>query len=166
MWKKQEDAEGAQPRSMSSQQRDASRLLGDALNQSPSIDDDFEKRNLAVASDETLTEVSNQPLTSPTMNSYTEAVKEFTTNATTFIEHLPLFAKARAAYEEAMRSSTEIRKVLDSGDENLRKLMTQLEQQVNFREPKSATDKKPPELAKVEKTKATEEGGGRVFKWP
>ena len=166
MWKKQEDAEGAQPHSMSSQQRDASRLLGDALNQPPSIDDDFEKRNLAVASDETLTEVSNQSLTSPTMNTYTEAVKEFTTNATAFIEHLPLFAKARAAYEEAMRSSTEMRKVLDTGDENLRQLMTQLEQQVNLREPKSALDTKPPEPVKVEKTKATDEGGGRVFKWP
>jgi anti-sigma-K factor RskA len=100
------------------------------------------------------------------MNTYTEAVKEFTTNATAFIEHLPLLTKARAAYEVAIRTSTEMRKILDTSDENLRTLMTQLEQQVNLREVKSATDKKPPEAAKVESIKETNEGGGRAFRWP
>ena len=97
---------------------------------------------------------------------YTEAVKEFTTNATAFIEHLPLLAKARAAYEEAMRVSTEMRKTLDTKDENLRTLMTDLEQQINLRELKSATEKKPPEPAKVERMKGSDEAGGRAFRWP
>ena len=65
-----------------------------------------------------------------------------------------------------MRASTEMRKVLDTSDENLRTLMTQLEQQVNLRELKSAKDKKPPEPAKVERMKTTDEGGGRALKWP
>jgi hypothetical protein len=162
MWKKQDDANAAP----STQERDAARLLGDALSESPSINDEFQKRNFAVSSQEVPIEDSNQPLTSQPMNTYTEAVKEFTTNATAFIEHLPLLAKARAAYEEAMRVSTETRKALDTSDENLRTLMTQLEQQVNLRELKSPTEKKPPEPAKVERMKGTDEGGGRAFKWP
>jgi hypothetical protein len=159
MWKKPDDAEGAQSQSPSEQQRDATRLLEEALSPSLSINDDFQKRNSAVPSEKVLAENPNQPLTSPTMNTYTDAVKAF-------IEHLPLLTKARAAYEEAMRASTEMRKVLDVSDQNLRTLMTQLEQQVNLRELKSATDKKPPEPAKVEKFKGIGEDGGRAFKWP
>ncbi|HET8825122.1 MAG TPA: hypothetical protein VFM77_08335 [Terriglobales bacterium] len=165
MWKKQDEDEAA-PSDPTSEQRDATRLLGDALNQPPSSNDDDQKRNLAVASDEVLSKDSNQPLTSPTMNTYTEAVKEFTTNASLFIEHLPLLSKARAAYEEAMRTSTEMRKALDTSDENLRTLMSQLEQQFKRSEFKSATDRKPPEPAKVERMKAADEGGGRAFRWP
>ena len=165
MWKKQDDADSAQPHSMSRQQSDAARLLGDVLSQSPPVNDDFEKRNLPVASEPGL-EVSNQPLTSPTMNTYTEAVKEFTTNATAFIEHLSLLTKARAAYEEAMRASTEMRRALDAGDENLRTLMTQLEQRINFQELQSAPDKKAPGPTKVERMKGIDEGGSRASRWP
>ena len=162
MWKKQDDAEAGQPDS-TSEQRDAARLLEDALSQSSLINGDHQKTNLAVASDEVH---SSQPLTSPTMNTYTDAVKEFTANATAFIEHLPLLAKARSAYERAMQASTEMRKALDTSDENLRTLMAQLEQQGNLRELKSAADKKRPEPAKVEQMKATDEGGSRAFRWP
>ena len=59
-----------------------------------------------------------------------------------------------------------MRKVLDASDENLRTLMTQLEQRVNLQELKFATDKKSPEPAKLERMKATDEGGGRTFRWP
>ena len=62
------------------------------------------------------------------MTSYREAVAEFTRNANKLIEHVPLFAKARNAYEQAMRSSAEVRDILESGDETLRILMTDLEQ--------------------------------------
>ena len=166
MWKRQDDAEGVQLQPASEQQRDATRLLEDALSPSLSINGDLQKKSFAVPAEKILAENSNQPLTSPTMNTYTEAVKEFTANATAFIEHLPLLAKARAAYEGAMRASTEMRKVLDTSDENLRTLMTQLEQQVNLRDLKSATDKKPPEPAKVERMKTTDEPAGRTLKWP
>jgi len=162
MWKKPDDGEGAQSQSAS----DATRLLEEALTPSLSINDDLQKRNSPVSSEKVVAEGSDQPMTSPTMNTYTEAVKEFTANATAFIEHLPLLTKARAAYEEAMRASTEMRKVLDASDENLRTLMTQLEQQVNPREPKPAIDKKPPEPTKIERMKTTDEAGGRAFRWP
>jgi len=162
MWKKPDDGEGAQSQSAS----DATRLLEEALTPSLSTNDDLQKRNSPVSSEKVLAEGSNQPMTSPTMNTYTEAVKEFTANATAFIEHLPLLTKARAAYEEAMRASTEMRKVLDASDENLRTLMTQLEQQVNPRELKPAIDKKPPEPTKIERMKTTDEAGGRAFRWP
>jgi hypothetical protein len=162
MWKKPDDGEGAQSQSAS----DATRLLEEALTPSLSINDDLQKRNSPVSSEKVVAEGSDQPMTSPTMNTYTEAVKEFTANATAFIEHLPLLTKARAAYEEAMRASTEMRKVLDASDENLRTLMTQLEQQVNPRELKPAIDKKPPEPTKIERLKTTDEAGGRAFRWP
>ncbi|HTM38418.1 MAG TPA: hypothetical protein VL156_16825 [Terriglobales bacterium] len=162
MWKKPDDGEGAQSQSAS----DATRLLEEALTPSLSINDDLQKRNSPVSSEKVVAEGSDQPMTSPTMNTYTEAVKEFTANATAFIEHLPLLTKARAAYEEAMRASTEMRKVLDASDENLRTLMTQLEQQVNPRELKPAIDKKPPEPTKIERMKTTDEAGGRAFRWP
>ena len=166
MWKKQDDAEGAQPQPTLKQQHDAARLLDDVLSQSPASNDDLQKRDLAVASEKAMGDDSNQPLTSPTMNTYTEAVKEFTKNATAFIEQLPLLTKARGAYEEAMRTSAEMRNVLDTSDENLQTLMTQLEQRVNLQELKFATDKKSPEPAKLERMKATDEGGGRTFRWP
>jgi len=162
MWKKPDDGEGAQSQSAS----DATRLLEEALTPSLSINDDLQKRNSPVSSEKVVAEGSDQPMTSPTMNTYTDAVKEFTANATAFIEHLPLLAKARAAYEEAMRASTEMRKVLDASDQNLRTLMTQLEQQVNLRELKAGTDKKPPEPAKIENFKGFGVDGSRAFKWP
>jgi len=166
MWKKQDDAGVQKPELPSKERSDAAKLLSDALGRSSSINNDFEKRNVAVAFEKGLTADSNQASPSPTMNTYTEAVKEFTTKATAFIEQLPLLAQAREAYEEAMRASTEMRKVLDTSDQNLQTLMTQLEEKINFRDLKSATDKKPPEPAKVERVKGTDEGEGRVYRWP
>ena len=66
-----------------------------------------------------------------TLGAYTEAVTKFTKSASAFIEHLPLLADARRAYEEASRASAELRRVLDAGDENLRALMAHLEQMAN-----------------------------------
>ena len=164
MWKKQDGAEDTQPDLPSKQTPDLA-SLGDAPEESL-INDQFKKGNFAVVSQKVPTENSNQTLPSPTMKTYTEAVNEFTKNATAFIEQLPLLTKARGAYEEAIRASAEMRKVLDASDEHLRTLMTQLEQRVNLHEVKSATDKKNPEPAKVERMKATDEGGDRAFRWP
>jgi exonuclease VII small subunit len=166
MWKKQDDAAAQQPELQSKERNDAAKLLSDALGQTSLTNHDLEKRNFAVASDNGPIADSNQSLPSPTMNTYTEAVKEFTMKATAFIEQLPLLAQARQSYEEAMRVSTEMRKVLDASDQNLRTLMTQLEEKFNFQEPKSATDKKPPEAAKVETMKGAAEGEGRTYRWP
>ncbi len=155
---------GVQPESALSKQIPDLTSLGDALVESLR-NDPFEKGNFAAVPQKVLAEDHNQPLPSPTMKTYTEAVNEFTKNATAFIDQLPLLTKARGAYEEAMRASAEMRKVLDAGDKNLRALMTQLEQGVNIHGVKPAPDKKNPEPAKVERMRGTDEGGGRATKW-
>jgi hypothetical protein len=164
MSKQQDDAVGAHPEFPSKQTPDLA-SLGDAPVESL-MNDRFKKGNFAVVPQKVLPEDPNLPLPTPTMKTYTEAVAEFTKNATAFIEQLPLLTKARGAYGEAMRASAEMRKVLDAGDENLRTLMTQLEQRVNLHEVKSTTDKKSPEPAKVERMRGTDEGGGGGFRWP
>jgi hypothetical protein len=162
MWKKQDDAVGAQPE-FASQMPDL-KSLGAALIESLKHNRD-KKGNFAVGPQKVLAEDHHQPSSSPTMTTYTEAVNEFTKNATAFIDQLPLLTKARGAYEEAMRASAELRKVLDAGEENLRTLMTQLEQGVSIQPVKPAPDKKNPEPAKVERMRGTDEGGGRAVRW-
>jgi hypothetical protein len=164
MWKKQDDAVGAQPDFASKQKPDLS-SLGDALVDSL-MDDQFKRGNFAVVPHKVLAEDHNQPLPSPTMKTYTEAVNEFTKNATAFIEQLPLLTKARGAYEEAMRASAEMRKVLDAGEENLRTLMTQLEQEVNAHGVRPTPDKKDSEPARVERMSGSDRGAGRATRWP
>ncbi len=159
MWKNQDDAVGAQP-DFASKQRSDLASLGDALVES------FKKGNSAIVPQKVLAEDHNQPLLPPTMKTYTEAVNECTKNASALTAHLPLLAKARSAYEEALRASAEMRKLLDAGDENLRTLMTQLEQGVSIQPGKLAPDKKSPEPAKVERMRATAEGGGRANIFP
>ena len=138
--------------------------LGAALIESLKHNRD-EKGNFAVGPQKVLAQDHHQPSSSPTMTAYTEAVNEFTKNATAFIDQLPLLTKARGAYEEAMRASAELRKVLDAGEENLRTLMTQLEQGVSIQPVKPAPDKKNPEPAKVERMRGTDEGGSRAVRW-
>jgi hypothetical protein len=106
-----------------------------------------------------------------TLGAYTEAVKKFTRSASAFIEHLPLLAEAREAYEEASRASMELRKVLDSGDENLRTLMTHLEQManvhlVNVPVVKSISDRKKPEPSKLAPVRGNEEFKGGLKRFP
>ncbi len=151
MWKKQDDAVGAQS-DLSSKDTPDLASLGDALVESL-MNEQVKKANIAVVPQRVPAEDHNQPLPLPTMKTYTEAMNEFTKNATAFIEHLPLLTKARAAYEEAMRASAEMRKGLDTGDQRLQTLMTRLEQGVNVHGVQPAPDKKNPEPAKVERIK-------------
>ncbi len=137
---------------------------GDAMLNSL-VDDRLRRENLAVGPQKVFAQDHPQPLPSPTMATYTEALNEFTKNATAFIEHLPLLTKARDAYERAMRSSGELRRVLDTGEENLQTLMTQLEQAVNVHGVKTPTDRKKPEPAKVESIRETGESSGDVRKF-
>ena len=164
MWKKQDDAEGAQPDFDLNQTPDLV-SLGDALVESL-MNDSIKKHNFTGGPQKVSAEDHNRSLPSPTMQTYAEAVNEFTKNATAFIEQFPLLTKARAAYEEAMRASAKMRKVLDDGDENLRTLISQLEQGVNLHGMRPAPDKKNPESAKTERMRGTDEGGGRATKWP
>jgi hypothetical protein len=164
MWKKQDDAEGAHPDLDLNQTPDLA-SLGDALVESL-MNDSIKKHNFTVAPQKVSAEDQNRSLPSPTMQAYTDAVNEFTKNATAFIEQLPLLTKARAAYKEATSASREIRKVLDAGDQKLRILISQLEQGVDLQGMKPALDKKNPESAKVESVRGTDEGAGRATKWP
>jgi len=164
MWKKQDDAVGAQP-DFASKERPDLTSLGDALVESL-VNDQFKKENFAVVPQKVLAEDHHEPSSSSTMTTYIGAVNEFTRNATAFIEQLPLLTKARDAYEQAMKASAELRKVLDAGEENLRTLMTQLEQGVSIQRVKLAPDKKNPEPAKVERMRGTDQGEGRALRWP
>ena len=164
MWKKQDDAMGAQP-DFASKERPDLVSLGDALVESL-VNDQFKKENFAVVPQKVLAEVHHEPSWSSTMTTYIGAVNEFTKNATAFIEQLPLLTKARGAYEQATKASAELRKVLDAGEENLRTLMTQLEQGVSIQRVNLAPDKKNPEPAKVERMRGTDQGEGRARRWP
>ena len=164
MWKKQDDAMGAQPDFASKEKPDLA-SLGDALVESL-VNDQFKKENFAVVPQKVLAEVHHEPSWSSTMTTYIGAVNEFTKNATAFIEQLPLLTKARNAYEQATKASAELRKVLDAGEENLRTLMTQLEQGVSIQRINLAPDKKNPEPARVERMRGTDQGEGRARRWP
>jgi hypothetical protein len=164
MWKKQDDATGAQP-DFASKERPDLASLGDALVESL-VNEQFKKENFAVVPQKVRAEVHHEPSWSSTMTTYIGAVNEFTKNATEFIEQLPLLTKARDAYEQATKASAELRKVLDAGEENLRTLMTQLEQGVSIQRVNLAPDKKNPEPAKVERMRGTDQGEGRARRWP
>jgi hypothetical protein len=99
------------------------------------------------------------------MAKYMDAVEDFRESATAFIQHLNLLAQAREAYQQAMTASAELRSVLDAGDENLRMLMTQLDQALDLHTGKPVLDKKKPEPVKVE-IKANGESVGAVRTFP
>jgi exonuclease VII small subunit len=87
--------------------------------------------------------------TANTLTEYTEAVEEFSSSATEFLSHIPLLTNARDAYQRAMAVSTQLRQVLDSGDETLRLVMGQLEEAVNIQLNQATSDKKKAEAVKV-----------------
>jgi exonuclease VII small subunit len=93
------------------------------------------------------------------MAAYRESVDEFSKHATEFLEHIPTLTKARDAYQRAMTVSTELRSILDTGDETLKALMTQLEQAVSMQLGKPVSDRKRPEPAKVEAIKSSSDSG-------
>jgi hypothetical protein len=58
------------------------------------MDDQFKKGSFAVVPQKVSAEDHSQPLPPPIMRTYTEAVNQFTKNATAFIEQLPLLTKS------------------------------------------------------------------------
>jgi exonuclease VII small subunit len=91
------------------------------------------------------------------LTAYEEAVKEFSTSATEFLQHIPLLTKAQDAYQRAILVSTQVRDILDKGDETLRNFMAQMQQAVNFQPDNAASDERKPEAVKVETIKASGE---------
>jgi exonuclease VII small subunit len=88
--------------------------------------------------------------TENTLTEYTKAVEEFSSNAAEFLSRISLLTNARDAYQRAMAVSTQLRKVLDSGDETLRIAMSQLEQAINLQPSQAISDKKKVDAVKVE----------------
>jgi hypothetical protein len=85
-----------------------------------------------------------------TWATYAEAMNKFRRSATTFMEHVHLLTEARIAYQEAISVGTELRNRLDSGDQVLRSVMTQLEQVINDHLSEPVVDRKKLELVKEE----------------
>jgi exonuclease VII small subunit len=83
------------------------------------------------------------------LTAYTEAIKEFSSSSAEFLSHIPLLTNARDAYQRAMAVSTQLRQVLDTGDETLRIVMGQLEQAVNTQLNQAVSDTKKTEAVKV-----------------
>jgi hypothetical protein len=104
------------------------------------------------------TDVSTEP-TPSTLATYKEALLAFTENAQKFIECIPLLTKSRDAYQKAMRASTELRNLLDAGDETLLTLKNDLEQALKGYVAEAALDGEKAEPMKVRSIKAE---GGRV----
>ena len=103
------------------------------------------------------------------LGAYTEAVNKFTKSASAFIEHLPLLADAKQAYEEATKASSELRRVLDAGDENLRALMLHLEQMANVQlvsTSKADLDKRSNEPSKLGPVRVGDESKGAMKRFP
>jgi hypothetical protein len=169
MWKNQDDAT-AKRLEFSSKKPEApsEEPFGDELSEGYVNDTQSETRKSMAGPPRILAEPHqlSVPATSiapypANMAAYTEAVNEFTKNATAFIEQLPLLSKAREAYDRAMKASAELRKVLDNGDEDLRALMTQLAQVLNGQVARPIPEKKKPELAKLEAMRGTDDEGTR-----
>jgi hypothetical protein len=83
------------------------------------------------------------------ITTYREAVEEFSTNASEFLKCVPTLIKTRDAYQRAISISAEVRKLLDTGDEKLRTMMSQIEEAINVQLAKQP-DKKRPEVSKPE----------------
>lgn len=164
MWKKQDDAAAAaKPLEFGSRQMPelssesaAEKLLEVYLNSQS------DKGKSTGGPQMVPTEAHPQPSMSATMAAYREAVNEFTKNATAFIEQLPLLTKARESYEQAMKASASLRNFLDTGDEDLRVLMTQLTKVLDSQAVKPVPEKKKPELAKIEATSGSDESRNAI----
>lgn len=137
-------------------------LLGDALVESLT-GSRSKKENLEIATHNFVTEDPKRPTSLPAETIYTEAIDEFNKSATAFIEQLPLFVRARNAYEKALGASAEVRKILDTGDEKIKALMGQLEQGVKIYGVKSPHDTNS-NLAKVETIGRSQESIDRMTK--
>jgi hypothetical protein len=149
MSKQQDHALNAQPEFGSKKMLEKLESLGDALIESLT-NNRSKKGNPETGTRNFVTEDRKQPASLPAVRIYTAAIDEFNKSASAFIEHLPLFVRARNAYENAMTASAGLRKILDADDEKIKALMSQLEQGVKVYGVKPPPDKNNAKPAKVE----------------
>ena len=109
-------------------------------------------------------EGGSQP--TPSWALYAEAANRFRSSAEAFMEHVHLLTEARSAYQQAVSASTELRSRLDSGDQALRSIMTQLEQVVTDHLSEPGLDRKKPELVRVEPTREKNQATGTTRAFP
>lgn len=149
MWKNKDDAP-SMPREFDSKEtsESPSEMEGEAVY--------LDNRSERVGPQKVFAEA--QPTMPVSMAAYTEAVKEFTRNATAFIEQVPLLTNARDAYDKAMKANAEVRKILDKGEEDLRALMNHLIQVLNSNVVAVAPDKKKPEPTQFEAIRGADKG--------
>ncbi len=102
----------------------------------------------------------------PTWTIYAEAMNKFRKSGSTFMEHVHLLTEARTAYQEAMSVGTELRNRLDSDDQVLRSVMTQLEQVISDHFSEPLVDKKRPELVREEQTREENAATGTETSFP
>ena len=86
---------------------------------------------------------------------YREAVEEFSASSAEFLKCIPVLVKTRDAYQRAMLISSEVRKILDTGDETLRRMMSQIEEAVNVHL-RTQPERRKHEMAKVEPLRSME----------
>ncbi len=91
------------------------------------------------------------------LSDYENAVREFSTSAAEFLKQVPLLHKAREAYERATTASTQLRQILDKGDETLRLFMTQMQETITSPSPIAALDSTKPESEENRAIKAAGE---------
>lgn len=99
---------------------------------------------------------------------YVEAIERFSECARAFLQHVDVLNQARNKYEIAATAGRELRDVLDTSDERLLTLMTQLEKAIRSVSLEAFPDKKIVQLvpATVEamKTMKTSAGGPVVVR--
>jgi hypothetical protein len=180
MWKKLENFAGSRPDASANEAsdpngaQDGAESLGDPWligNESQDTELEGGSLNTAMAQKSAMPQEQAGQSAPVTLGAYTEAVNKFTRSASAFIEHLPLLADARRAYEEATRASAELRRVLDAGDENLRALMSHLEQManvhlVNVPTGKISSENRNVESSRLGPVRVGEETKGAIKRFP
>jgi uncharacterized protein YdaU (DUF1376 family) len=94
------------------------------------------------------------------MTTYVEAADEFARSAKEFLLHVHLLSRSWDSYQQALAASAELRRVLDTSDENLRMVMAQLEEGVSSLSGKSVPSERKPEDLKAEVMKASVASAG------
>lgn len=175
MWKKLENFTGSRADSTANEPAgsnpapDGAEAMDDPWLIGRDEDEPAELESAAAAQETGEDPVKTEPAPSLSLGAYTEAVNKFTKSASAFIEHLPLLAEARQAYEEATKASAELRRVLDAGDQNLRALMSHLEQMANVHlVPSGPTDleKTNREPSKLGPVRVSQEDKGAIKRFP
>lgn len=91
------------------------------------------------------------------ISDYENALREFSTSAAEFLKQVPLLNKAREAYARATTASTQLRGILDKGDETLHRFMAQLEETITLPHATDALDANKPESETIQTIKADED---------